>query len=111
VIIVEGDFNNTPYEKETFAKVCSVNTLYFWTEPLQTARKVFEILMPGGELFLAFEDIEQLRHRNLSRDIFRFYSEEDVLDLLTNTGFSFHTKVESRKKGDSMYHCAVAVKK
>jgi ubiquinone/menaquinone biosynthesis C-methylase UbiE len=29
VRILEGDFENMPYEKEKYSKACSVNTLYF----------------------------------------------------------------------------------
>lgn len=39
VKIIEGNFDEMPYKKESFTKACSINTLYFWPEPVQTAKK------------------------------------------------------------------------
>jgi ubiquinone/menaquinone biosynthesis C-methylase UbiE len=110
VKIIEGDFDKIQYEKETFTKVCSVNTLYFWPEPLRTARKAVEILKPGGKFLLAFEDIEQLKKRKLDQDTFRLYSKDDVLDLLIDAGFSNRTDILSKENGRLSFHCAVAEK-
>jgi len=70
VKILEGDFDNMPYEKEKYSKACSVNTLYFWPSPIHTAKKIADILKPEGKLILAFEDIEQLKQRKLNHDVF-----------------------------------------
>jgi len=61
VSIVEGDFNTLPYKNESFHKVCSVNTVYFWPNPENTAQKLYKILKPGGFVVIAFEDIQQLK--------------------------------------------------
>ena len=55
VKIVEGNFDNMPYETEKFSKACSVNTLYFWPSPAHTAKKIADILKHDGKLILAFE--------------------------------------------------------
>ena len=87
VKIVEGDFDNMPYEKEKYSKACSVNTLYFWPSPVHTAKKIADILKPDGKLILAFEDIEQLKQRKLNQDVCHLYSKEEVQNLLINAGF------------------------
>jgi ubiquinone/menaquinone biosynthesis C-methylase UbiE len=110
VKILEGDFNNVPYEKEKYSKACSVNTLYFWPSPMHTAKKIADILKPDGKLILAFEDIEQLKQRKLIQDVFHLYSKDEVRDLLINAGFSNNVSIVSRKKGKSIFHCAVAIK-
>ncbi len=110
VKIVEGNFNKISYEKDSFTKACSVNTLYFWPSPVDTVKKLAEILKPDGKLVLAFEDIEQLKQRNLNQDVFTLYSEDEVQDLLINAGFANNVNIVSRKKGDSIFHCVVAVK-
>lgn len=110
VKIIKGDFDSMPYEKERFSKVCSVNTIYFWPTPLQTATKISEILKPGGKLVLAFEDIEQLKQRNLNPDIFQLYSTDDIQDLLISAGFSDEIKMVSRRNGKLIFHCVVAKK-
>jgi ubiquinone/menaquinone biosynthesis C-methylase UbiE len=110
VKLLGGNFDEMKFENEYFTKVCSVNTLYFWPNPEHTARKITNILKPKGKLVLAFEDIEQLEQRNLSSDIFHLYSKDAVQDLLIAAGFSSDIRVESKKRGDSVLHCVVAIK-
>ncbi len=110
VKIFEGNFDEMPYEKEKFSKACSVNTLYFWPAPVHTAEKIAEILKPNGKLVLAFEDIEQLKQRKLNQEVFHIYSKDEVQNLLINAGFLNNVSIVSRKKGKSIFHCAVAIK-
>ena len=110
VKIVEDNFDEISYKKDSFTKACSVNTLYFWPSPASTTKKLAEILKPGGKLILAFEDIEQLKQRNLNQDVFNLYSKDEVQDLLINTCFSHNVKIVSRKKGNLSFHCVAAIK-
>jgi len=110
VKILEGDFDDMPLEKEMYSKACSVNTLYFWPTPMRSAQKIADILRPAGQLVLAFEDIGQLQQRKLNQDVFHLYTKDEVQDLLNNAGFSGGVTIVSRKKGDSIFHCAVAEK-
>ena len=110
VKILEGNFDEMPFEKEIFTKACSINTLYFWPEPAQTAKKIAEILKPDGKLILAFEDIEQLKQRKLNQEVFHLYSKDEVQKLLINAGFSKDLSIVTRKKGKSIFHCVVAIK-
>jgi len=110
VKIVEGNFYEISYEKDWFTKACSVNTLYFWTKPELTARKIAEILIPDGKLLLAFEDIGQLEQRKLNQEVFRLYTKDEVRDLLVGAGFSKNVSIVSRKKGKLLFHCVVAKK-
>ena len=110
VKILEGDFDNMPYEKEKFSKACSVNTLYFLPSPVYTANKIADILKPDGIFILAFEDIEQLKQRKLNQDVFHLYSKDEVQDLLINSGFSKDVNIVSRANGSLIFHCVVAKK-
>jgi ubiquinone/menaquinone biosynthesis C-methylase UbiE len=110
VKILEGNFDEMPFGKERFTKACSVNTLYFWPEPVHTAKRIAQILRPDGKLILAFEDIEQLKQRKLNQEVFHLYSTGEVQDLLINAGFSKNVSIVSRKKGKSIFHCVVATK-
>ena len=108
--ILEGNFDEMPFEKESFTKACSINTLYFWPKAAHTTKKIAEILKPDGKLILAFEDIEQLKQRKLNRDVFHFYSKDEVQKLLINAGFSKDISIVTRKKGKSIFHCIIAIK-
>ena len=108
--IVEGNFDEISYEKDSFTKACGVNTIYFWPSPASTAKKIAEILKPDGKLVIAFEDIDQLKQRKLNQDIFNLYSKDEVQDLLINAGFSHDINIVSRKRGNLIFHCVVAEK-
>ena len=110
VKILEGNFDEIPFEKESFTKACSINTLYFWTKPAHTAKKIAEILKPDGKLILAFEDFEQLKRRKLNQEVFHLHSKDEVQKLLINAGFSKNLNIVTRKKGKLIFHCVVAIK-
>lgn len=110
VKLIEGNFEEISYSNSSFTKVCSVNTIYFWPKPEIIAAKIANLLKPQGKLFIAFEDINQLKHKNLDDNIFKFYSTEDVKSLLLNAGFSRDVNIETRVRKKSIYHCVVGNK-
>ncbi len=110
VKIIKGNFDEISFEKEGFNKICSVNTIYFWADPENTAKKIANILKPGGKFVAAFEDIALLKLRQLSNEVFRLYSKDDVKNLLTNFGFSRGVSIKSREFGESVLNCAIAIK-
>jgi ubiquinone/menaquinone biosynthesis C-methylase UbiE len=109
VKIVKGNFDEMSFGKDSFNKVCTVNTIYFWPEPEKTTHKVARLLKPEGQFIIAFEDMAQLNQKPLNRKVFRVYSKNDVRNLLINYGFS-NVSIKSREKGSSLLHCAVASK-
>jgi len=106
----KGDFDDYAFKKNTYDKICTINTIYFWKEPKKTAEKIAQLLKPGGKFITAFEDIRQLQERKLDENIFRLYSAFDVKDLLFNSGFLTDVSIETRKKEKSKFHCVVAIK-
>ena len=110
VKIVQYDFDEMEFENESYTKVCSVNTLYFWPSPTETAAKIAELLQPNGTLILAFEDSEQIKRRKMDGDVFHLYTKEEVVDLLRQAGFSQDTEIVSRVRDKNVFHCAIAPK-
>ena len=110
VIILEGNFEDFSFNNDSFTKICSVNTIYFWPRPETTANKVATLLKPGGKFVVAFEDKKQLETRNLDKNVFKFYSENEVKSILINAGFLTDVTIHTKIRGKSVYHCVVAVK-
>ena len=106
----QGSFEAMSYDANCFDKVCTANTLYFWQNPEDTVKKVLRILKPGGKFIVGFGDKAQLEQKSLSSDVFRFYSGDDVRNLLLDGGFSGGADVISRQGSKFILHCAVAVK-
>ena len=109
VKLQKGECTNLPYDNESFDKLCSVNTLYFLRDPDKCFQEMFRVLKHGGKIVIGFRDDIQMKDLNLNRDIFNVYSLDEVVDLLTNSGFSDAQIVKKNGKW-LMSYCAVAVK-
>jgi len=46
----KGECSRLPYENESFDKLCSTNTLYFWKEPDKYFREMLRVLKNGERL-------------------------------------------------------------
>jgi ubiquinone/menaquinone biosynthesis C-methylase UbiE len=110
VMICHGEFGKMDYRDHSFDKICSANTIYFWSHPDKYLNKIHRILKPGGILALAFEDKAQLETKPLNSDIFRFYSLEEIDNLLCTSGFSGPINIYTRKTKSNTYHCVIATK-
>ena len=110
VIVRQGDFGEAEYRESSFDKICSANTIYFWSNPVNYIDKIYRILKPGGDLILAFEDKAQLEMRSLSKNVFKFYSLDEIGNLLSHNGFPGSIKYASREKESQIFHCVVATK-
>ena len=110
VIIRQGNFEETAYNDNSFDKICCSNTIYFWPDPDNCIKKILRILKPGGKVILAFEDKEQLERRSLNTNVFHFYSQDEIKNLLSHNGFSESIDILSKEIKSQRYHCAVAVK-
>jgi ubiquinone/menaquinone biosynthesis C-methylase UbiE len=109
VKIVLGNFDQVAYQESDFDKVCSANTIYFWSDAKYTVRKIQKVLKPGGKLILGFEDKTQLAKMRLDTSVFHIYDESDVIQLLTDVGF-LGVEIKSKETNLAFAHCAIAVK-
>ena len=109
VILHEGECGALPFDDEAFIKLCSTNTIYFWENPEESARELFRVTRAGGKLVIGFRDDEQMNGLGLSKEVFRIYSQQEVLDLLANAGFS---EVHIREKEGMPFvsYCAEATR-
>jgi ubiquinone/menaquinone biosynthesis C-methylase UbiE len=104
-----GECENLPFQNEFFNKLCSINTLYFWKDPDKYFLEMFRVIKPGGIIAIGFRDDKQMSNLNLSSDIFTTYSQIEVINLLSNAGFS-DARVAEKKGNPFLSYCALAAK-
>ena len=98
-----------PFDNESFDKLCSLNTLYFLKDPNKYFVEMFRVLKPGGKIVIGFRDDKQMSTLNLSEDIFTLYSQNNVVNLLSEAGFS-GGHIEKKEGKPFLSYCAVATK-
>ena len=109
VILCKGECSSLPFDNESFDKLCSINTLYFWKEPDTNFSEMFRVIKSGGKIVIGFRDDKQMKNLNLSADVFSYYSQEDVVNMLAEAGFA-NAHIKEKEGRPFVSYCAVANK-
>lgn len=76
-----------PYPSESFDRVLTVQTIYFWPDPPAGLRELRRVLEPGGRIVIATAAREEMEKRSFTRHGFRKFSEQELHDLVRQAGF------------------------
>lgn len=82
-----SDGKTLDFENNTFDRIFTVNTLYFWNDPVGYASEIFKVLKPGGTFCLCFAPKEFMAKLPFTGYVFKLYSPEDAQVVLTSAGF------------------------
>lgn len=100
VRIIEASVEKMPFTDNSFDKIITVESFYFWPEPQENLKEVYRVLDKGGKFFIVAdingdadldeEDIEGIRKYQLFNPTLN-----EFRSLLENAGFTdvhIHTK-------------------
>ena len=100
VNVVEASVEKLPFDSDTFDKIITVESFYFWPDPQENLKEVYRVLKEGGKFLIVADingdadldekDIEGIRKYDLFNPTL-----EQFRELLENAGFknvSVHTK-------------------
>lgn len=93
----QAELKNIPYQKETFNKICTINTLYFWPDPPSDILEIHRVLVKGGLFVLAFRPEENLKTMAFSKFNFTLYSPEKAKNILIKGGFEILECLEEKE--------------
>ncbi|MEH6657342.1 class I SAM-dependent methyltransferase [Leeuwenhoekiella marinoflava] len=82
------DGENIPFESTFFDKVMTVNTLYFWKNPLQLLKEIYRILKPKGLFTVAFADKDFMLDLPFTKFGFTLYDKGLFTTLIADTDFN-----------------------
>ncbi|MBT1688018.1 class I SAM-dependent methyltransferase [Dawidia soli] len=81
------DGMDVPFEENTFDKIFTVNTLYFWVKPVELLSSLYRILKPGGKLSITFAQRSFMETLPFTRFGFELYDTEKAKTLVAQTAF------------------------
>lgn len=77
-----------PLPPATVTKAVSVNSLYFWPDPVAALAELARVVKPGGRLAIAFEPASELRKWPGHRFGFRLFEVAEVKAMMEAAGFA-----------------------
>lgn len=98
-----------PFASEEFTKAATVNTIYFWPDPVAALAEVHRTLRPGGRIVVAFNPPATASKLAYTQHGFTLYEPDQVRALLHEAGFREGELVAGQNRLGE-FHCATAVK-
>lgn len=96
-----------PFAENTFSKILTVNTIYFWENPEEFIKEIYRVLKPNGLFAISFADKDFMESLPFTIYGFDLYSKEKLYALAEVANFkikdisSFTEKIKS-KTGDKV---------
>ncbi len=88
VDLILASIENMPFWEETFNKICTVNTIYFWNNPYDALKEVYRVLAKDGRFILSYRPYIEGQSLDFSQYGFKEYKTEDVTSLVQKTNFN-----------------------
>lgn len=110
--VLEASVEKLPFEEETFDKIVTVESFYFWPNPAENLKEVLRILKKGG-VFLLVADIYQKEKMSTEtlENIRRYQmfnpTEVEFRELFEQAGFA---SVKIHTKGGEDWICVEGVR-
>ncbi len=84
---VIADATKMPFADGSFKKVMTINTIYFWKEPVLLLNEVYRVLQPGGQFAICFAQRSFMKHLPFTQYGFNLYDTDKVEELVESTQF------------------------
>jgi len=84
------DGHTLPLESNSFHKIFTVNTIYFWENPERLLAELYRVLRPKGLLAITFAQKEFMQTLPFVQFGFRIYNTADILDLTQAIPFDLY---------------------
>lgn len=92
------DGNKIPFEDESFDKIFTVNTIYFWQEPEKLLLEIYRVLKTNGNFCLTFAEEDFMKKLPFTQFEFELYSTEKAQKLIEKTPFTIvYTETQTEK--------------
>lgn len=97
VDLFDADIEKIPVWDEIFDKICTVNTIYFWRNPVKALKEIYRVLNKNGILVVSFRPFIEGQTLNFTKYGFKEYRTEDFESLIQQTSFKIIEKIEKKE--------------
>ncbi|TXE13823.1 class I SAM-dependent methyltransferase [Seonamhaeicola algicola] len=94
VDLFNADIEEIPIWDEVFDKICTVNTIYFWKNPIKALEEVYRVLKKKGILIVSFRPFINGQTLDFTQYGFKEYRNEDFESLIEQTNFKIIERIE-----------------
>ncbi|TCV08269.1 methyltransferase family protein [Sphingobacterium alimentarium] len=84
--------NNLPWQAHTFTKIFTVNTVYFWENPIEMLEEIYRVLQAQGRFCLTFAHKDFMQTLPFTKYNFTLYNPSDIKNIITQTAFRIFTE-------------------
>lgn len=101
---------NIPYADASFTKICTVNTIYFWTDLKKALAELERVLIREGTLLLCFNSPAFLEQQGFTKRGFQAYDVDRVKHLLETLNFKNIAAISQKDTLREEFICILAQK-
>lgn len=84
-VLYEG--KKLPFEDKTFDKIFTVNTVYFWENPVEFLNEIYRVLKKEGTFVLTFGQREFMEKLPFTEYDFTLYSNSEMEEIVSESQF------------------------
>ena len=106
----QASSENLPYEDKTFNKICTVNTIYFWSDPKSVLAECYRVLKSQGKLVICYNSSAFLEKTKLTQHGFKTYEPNELESLMQNSGFTnVSTATSDGGTSNGLFYCTTGL--
>ena len=102
-----GDVSRLPFPAETFDRVLTINTIYFWPDVPQGLSEILRVLKKNGRAAVSIRSKDKMEKVAFTKHGFRLFSPDDVAALMREAGFR-DVRIDHRDS-DRLYDQAIVL--
>lgn len=84
-VLYEG--KKLPFQDKTFDKICTVNTVYFWEEPVEFLNEIYRVLKDNGTFVLTFGQRDFMETLPFTEYNFTLYNNDEMEKVVSKSHF------------------------
>ncbi len=107
----QASAESLPYGDKFFNNICTVNTIYFWSNIQLVLAECDRLLQPQGKLVICYNSPAFLTQTKLTEHGFIAYEPQELESLMANAGFiHISTILADGGNGNGIFYCTCGIK-